>query len=784
MQSVTDLEKTTFSGRRFTRKQLSRIQETVAMFPNLSRKELAQTLCEHLGWVNWRGKNKIESCMTLLLALEKQSVIALPPKQARTKRRSDTLAIIEGATHEAEIQTSLDAIGPITLQRVITQEDRKEMKDAFRKHHYLGYRRFFGPQIVYWIVSPTLGRKLGCLVFSASAAWALAPRDQWIGWADKHRSKLLHLILNNNRFLIFPWVKIPNLATHVLSKATGQVGTDWLHLYRYRPVLIETFVDQTKYTGTCYRAANWQHIGQTQGRGREDRRSEFKETQKDIYMYPLVPNFRDHLTQTTRVSTLKKKYRNDLKLARTHSVDDAFVALWENVIHIVREVASEYDAKWQVRKRVIDSMLLILFIFRLVSSERTRSYGTTIDALWDNCQKLGLSLPQKSAASPSSFCVARKKLDEQVFCAIHQKVIENYAPIHEQRDAWIGHRLFAVDGSKMNLPRACRLSGYTVPSENAYYPQGLLSVLYHLPSKIPFDFDLTSHKNERTAAQDHLSVLQRDDVVVYDRGYFSYAMLRRHHASGIHAVFRLPDQCGTVIHTFLESNETDTVVMIKPSDKAKAKLKKNDKNIEIMPTPMRLIRYSINGSMYCLGTTLLDPRHTVQDFADVYHARWGIEELFKVSKRTFKIEDFHGKTERTVKQELFAHFLLITMNRIFANHANIEINTDSDNAKFDSSHEPKEVVNAAALQINFANCIHVFTHAMEALFVFHERLKSTVDQVFGRIAGRYFKARPGRSYERKSRKPESKWRQTKKPPKHKPTSVIVPILNPTPSALA
>ena len=128
----------------------------------------------------------------------------------------------------------------------------KVSKPIFNAYHYLGYKHPFGSYIGYFAVSEANQRKLGCLLFSASAAWALAPRDRWIGWEEKHRKKFLHLILSNDSYLIFPWVQVPNLASHILSLATKQVGNDWVDTYKYRPVLIETFVDTTKYVGTSY----------------------------------------------------------------------------------------------------------------------------------------------------------------------------------------------------------------------------------------------------------------------------------------------------------------------------------------------------------------------------------------------------------------------------------------------------------------------------------------------------------------------------------------------------
>lgn len=762
MESVETLEKTTFSGRRFTRRQLARVQETVQTFPNLSRNELALTLCEHLDWTTPKGAYKVRSCLNLLEELEARGIVCLPAKR---QKRASVHSAIPFKEPEAAIETSLDAFGPISLQPVTTTEERALWRSYVESHHYLGYKRPIGAHLFYFVVSEARQQKLGCLLFSAAAAWALAPRDKWIGWDKQHREKLLHLVLCQNRFLIFPWVNVSNLGSKILSLASKRVGDDWVRIHGYRPVLLETFVDTTKFSGTSYRAANWHYLGETQGRG-HDPKHEQKKSRKAIFVYPLQSDWRQCLTEGHRAVELKKRYRNDLQSSRTRSVGDAFVAMWKEVVHILHEVAAEYDEKWRIRKRVIDSMILMLLIFRLVTSKNAQSYGTTIDELWDSCDKLGLSLPQKNSIAPSSFCAARKKLDEEIFKCVNRRILDAYAP-EPSEYTWLGHRLFAVDGSKINLPRELRAYGYKTPSENARYPQGLLSCLYQVKSQMPFDFDLVSHANERVCAKQHLDVLEENDVVVYDRGYFSYVMLHQHCTADVHAIFRLQENSCTAIREFFTSQETDALVTIYPSKRVQSNIRKEHPDLDIIPLSMRLLKYEIAGSIFCLGTTLVEQhqRYPLQEFMDVYHSRWGVEELYKVSKRIFTIEDFHGRTERGVKQELFAHFVLITMNRLFANRADSELNaaatSNSSQQQPQSSSPDKSNGSMQRLKTNFKNCIHVFARNLEQLLFLHDKMKTVVQSVFNFIAGRYQKVRPGRSYARKSMRPESKWRPTK-----------------------
>ena len=416
MNNVDTLPKTTFSGRRFTRKQLAQVQETVHMFQNLSRKELSLTICEHLNWKTPNGQLKVNSCLTLLDKLEAYNIVKLPPKR-KSKKPVRHIPAFKDKPDTTPVNGTLDSIGHIALQPIKTKEDRELWKAYLQTYHYLGYKHPFGSHLGYFVVSEKKQQKLGCLLFSASAAWALAPRDELIGWEKKHKQKTLNHIISNNRFIIFPWVNVPNLASQALSLATKRIQNDWLKSFGYKPVLIETFVDTTKYHGTCYQASNWQYIGKTKGRSRFDKKHDRKGTIKDIYIYPLESGWQNVLTNYRSCSSLKKKYRNDIQLSHTRSVDDKFIILWEKVVKIISKVASQYDEKWQVRKRIINSMMLILLIFRLVCSKNAQSYGTTIDELWDSCDKLDLSLSTKKSIAPSSFCAARKKMDENIFSA-------------------------------------------------------------------------------------------------------------------------------------------------------------------------------------------------------------------------------------------------------------------------------------------------------------------------------------------------------------------------------
>lgn len=292
MNHVSEEDTILLSGRFFTHQELQDVIYIVQRFPLLSRNELAMTICEGLPWVAPNGKYKIEACLKLLEKLSSQGKIVLPPKRhERSPKQKPILSalITETAT---EITGSARDYQPIELEPVRSKEGIRLWNEYVERYHVLGYKRPFGAHQRYFIWSGNEPKqRLGCLLFSASS-WALSERDTWIGWNKEARSQRLHLIVNNSRFLIFPWVKVKNLASKVLSLAARQVPIDWRKRYGFEPVLLETFVDVELYQGTCYQAANWVYLGQTTGRGRMDRYTQHLSSPKRIYMFPLRRDFR------------------------------------------------------------------------------------------------------------------------------------------------------------------------------------------------------------------------------------------------------------------------------------------------------------------------------------------------------------------------------------------------------------------------------------------------------------------------------------------------------------
>ncbi len=752
MGDIALIEPIEVSGRKFTSKQILQIQDTVSTFSKLSRTELAQTVCEHFGWQSPNGRLKVDSCLRALERFESLGLLSLPAVRAQEKPCQPTYGRRILNLNHAPLKGDLVDVAPLGL-RLVTSKDQRHLWNSYvDRYHYLGYKRPFGPHLRYFITSRKLqDQYLGCLLF-APAAWALKARDEWIGWSEADRKKRLSLVVNNSRFLIFPWIEIDCLASRALSMVASQVAGDWHEAYGYRPVLLETFVDPTKFEGTCYQAANWQHVGNTAGRGRDSSSLEPKTTSKKIFLYPLAPNFRSTLRNETLVSPLPKS---------ANSVE--FVKSWAQVAEIIETVAREYDAIWQKRDRVINSMMLVLLIFRVLLSKNSQGYYTTILEFWDKCHKSKLSLPQRKAISASAFSEARNKLDENIFKEMNSKILRASEKQTDQYN-WKGHQLFAVDGSKINLPRPLLKQGFD-KNPTANYPQGLLSTLYQLKSQMPYDFDLVKHGDERICALAHLCVLKPDNVVVYDRGYFSYQMLHAHAEPGVHAIFRLPKSSYSVIDNFIaQTTLTDTIVTIEPNARTRREMLAKHPENNIKPLNLRLIKYTHDETEYYLGTTLLADSYSIADFSDVYHSRWGIEELYKISKKLIGVDDFHGRSERGIRQELYAHFVLITLGRLFANHGENEKNNGPNNPVDENQNSQQKPARPlrSFFKVNFKNCLLTMESDLESLILNqNETLTSQVTNTLDRAMAATQKVRPNRSYPRVSMKPDSRWRPSK-----------------------
>jgi len=281
-------------GREITREQLSEILETVGLFPNLSRKELSATICEHLGWVTLTGSNKLDACTKLLEKLESKGLIRLPTKQEqyRRNRSQRPITLTSRTERRADITGNLKDIGQVRVEAVSDKETTGLWNEYVSRYHYLGYKQPFGYFLRYFVESEQ--GLLGCILF-AGAAKALGVRDRWIGWREKHRLRNLAWVINNSRFLIFPWVGVKNLASHLLGQVARRIKDDWQQRWGYNPVLMETFIDPDHFAGSCYKAANWQYLGMTTGEGLVRKGKRYRTSPKMIFVKPLAKDFRSLL---------------------------------------------------------------------------------------------------------------------------------------------------------------------------------------------------------------------------------------------------------------------------------------------------------------------------------------------------------------------------------------------------------------------------------------------------------------------------------------------------------
>lgn len=283
-----------YCGRVFTVSQMEAIRALIADNPNTNRARLSRLVCQILDWRRPDGHLKDMSCRVAMLRMQDDGLIQLPPPQngnnnGRPYRHRTPQAEPEVLPVTASAGDLLD----LRLELVSTHAQSHQWNEYIDRYHYLGYQPLPGAQLRY--VARANDRILALLGFGA-AAWKTAPRDRFIGWTVEQRKRWLHLIINNARFLILPWVHCRNLASRLLSMTVRRLADDWQQRYRYRPVLVETFVETPRFRGTCYKAANWIYLGNTQGRGKLDVEHKAQLPRKTIWVYPLVKDFRRQLS--------------------------------------------------------------------------------------------------------------------------------------------------------------------------------------------------------------------------------------------------------------------------------------------------------------------------------------------------------------------------------------------------------------------------------------------------------------------------------------------------------
>lgn len=278
-----------YCGRDFSEAEIAAIRRVIDEVPGLNRRVISQRVCELLSWRKPDGGLKEMSCRVALLRMQEDGLVRLPPPLRGNGNGKAYSRRTAAAEPGLPVWAPAGELRELRLAQVATAQESQLWNEYVERYHYLGYRTLPGAQLRY--LAWTEQHVVALLGFGA-AAWKTAPRDAYIGWTKAQRESRLHLVVNNARFLILPWVWSRHLASKLLGMAARRLPSDWHRRYGYRPVLLETFVEKERFAGTSYRAANWLCLGDTQGRGKLDTHRQHALPVKSIWVFPLSRQFR------------------------------------------------------------------------------------------------------------------------------------------------------------------------------------------------------------------------------------------------------------------------------------------------------------------------------------------------------------------------------------------------------------------------------------------------------------------------------------------------------------
>lgn len=282
-----------YRGRLVSSEDILYIRELITADPHQSRRTLSKKLCQAWEWRQPNGALRDMVCRGLLVMLDRAGQITLPPvayvRHNPLAARARPARVLIDTT---PIRGQLADIQPLEFEQVRRTGDEPLFNSLMEEHHYLGYEQPVGEQLKYLVWAQ--GRPLACLAWS-SAPRHLGSRDRYIGWSGEARRRNIRFISYNTRFLILPWVEVPNLASYILSRMAGQLSADWERVYGHPIYFLETFIDSERFRGTCYRAANWVLLGRTTGRGKDDQTNRPNRSIKEVLGYPLTRRFRQLL---------------------------------------------------------------------------------------------------------------------------------------------------------------------------------------------------------------------------------------------------------------------------------------------------------------------------------------------------------------------------------------------------------------------------------------------------------------------------------------------------------
>ena len=421
-------------GQSFEPAVLKRIAESVAQEPSISRRALSRRVCEWLDWRAPNGRLKEMSCRVALGKLSRAGMLSLPEAKAAVpsaRRFRDDGAQWSQIT---SVKGRLRQLGRIDLIRVGSRTSRvaRCWRALMHTHHYLGAGPLCGAQMRYLAHSEHHGI-VAALAFSA-AAWRVQARDRHIGWSEAARRVNLNAVVANSRFLIVPGVEVPHLASHVLGLCAKHLPADWESRYGYRPVLLETFVERQRFKGTCYRAANWRHVGQSGGRGRQDAGHRHAGTVKDIYLYPLCRDWRARLCAQPETAPQVSQAREGARLeAHGQGLDWATEEFGQARLGDARlrerllELGRDFYAKPQAQiPQACGTRARTKAAYRFFDHERT-----SMDAILQSHYE---ATAARAATHPVVLCAQ----DTTSLNYDAQPAIENLGPIGTRADAWFG----------------------------------------------------------------------------------------------------------------------------------------------------------------------------------------------------------------------------------------------------------------------------------------------------------------------------------------------------------
>ena len=289
----------TIQGRRVAADDLATIRDLIGTHPDWHRTRISQELCRRWSWVNEKGRLKDMAARALLRKLDSAGLIELPApvRSANNGFRNRPVVLETHAPEAPPIEGRLSDLQPLRIRPVEGAEDTRLFRGLLKQHHYLGYTGPVGENLGY-LIGDRQNRLLGCMLYGA-AAWRVGDRDRFIGWDEAARKRGLSRIANNMRFLILPHIQVPHLASHLLAASRRRLSTDWRKKYGHPILLLETFVEQGRFAGTCYQADNWIRVGQTSGRTRNHHSGDPTVALKSVWLYPMCRGFRQALAAPT-----------------------------------------------------------------------------------------------------------------------------------------------------------------------------------------------------------------------------------------------------------------------------------------------------------------------------------------------------------------------------------------------------------------------------------------------------------------------------------------------------